>query len=229
MRVGALLRMLLLVAWLAAWAAGCSTVVGSGVVSDVSRSLPTNIGLVRTALRVGFEDSLPELSLDTGRRVVLDSQEPGEDDWLIESEIGQVLRERGYGLLTNLPAADEAQEGERLTVLSYRSVDLRVVYRGAHRSGWRGERMIDRQAVARLDIRVLTWPEGEIVSLRETEGVASDTVPESELALLEGSEFPAENRMVEDHGQSGRLLEPLVVTGLVALLVYVFYTAESSD
>lgn len=228
MRVSALVRMLPLVALLSALVPGCATVDQGRGASGVSDLPPTNTMRVRAALRKAIEDALPELSLDTRRPVVFESLEPGEHDWLIESEIGQALRERGCGLLVSLPAEPEGGD-EVLTLLSYRPVDLRVIYRDAHGSGWRKGRMIDRQAVARLDIRVSTWPGGEIVGLREIEGTISDRVPGSELSLLEGAEFPGEKTIGDPESQSGRLLEPLVVTGLVALLVYVFYTAESSN
>jgi hypothetical protein len=227
-RVSALVHMLPLVALLSAWVEGCATIGGGRDTSEVSYLPPTNTALVRVAVRKAIEGALPELSLDAQHPVVFESLAQGEHDWLIESEVGQALREDGYSLLVSLPA-ELGGESEVLTVLSYRPVDLRVIYRDAQGGGWQKGRMIDRQAVARLDIRVATWPKGEIVALREIEGMAFDRVPRSELPLLEGAEFPAENRIGDVESESGRLLEPLVVTGLVALLVYVFYTAESSN
>lgn len=110
-------------------------------------------------------------------------------------------------------------EGE---VLSFRVVECGVSYPWARRTLFIGKRNFGRMACVRLRASHVTEPGHRVAGVASSDRVHLDSFPAWARPMLEGQQFPFP--IQEPPPTSARrILEPMVVAGIVGGLVYLFY------
>ncbi len=163
-------------------------------------------------------DSLHNYRVDS---VKIEMEGEHSGGWLVEQTIIDVLSEGGITVLQD----DETGLFDS-PVLSIRPMELCIEYGDISRPWIIGSRKIERIAVCELSV-CLSSRGGAVLTVLRTGAVQTDEVTLSDTDVLEGSEnwdwLSAE--VQDDDG--GGLLEPLVVTAVVASLIYLFYSSRA--
>jgi hypothetical protein len=143
-------------------------------------------------------------------------QDPAAGDTAQTVELGQPTEVSGSNAGSfegSFPLA-ASQQAASVPTLEYRIVDISMMYSGGGRKLLVGSRNIDRVMEASVHARLLGG------------GTRADRIPGSALRDVEASGYPCEPPSL-DAGGLGRLVEPAVVTAIVAGLVYLFYTNQN--
>ncbi len=180
---------------------------------------PTNLDLVEATVEEAcssLAETIAQQGIDTFT-IEIEGEHPA--NWLVEQTIKSVLTGRGLTVIAG-------REGASNSVLSIRAMDLAVRYGDTSRSWIFGKKRVERIAICELSSTLIDSGGTIIVSIRSG-AEDSDIVPVSELDVLEGAEDWNWLSEGEISGDGGGILEPLVVTGVVASLIYLFYSSRA--
>jgi hypothetical protein len=180
---------------------------------------PTNLDLVEAAVEEAcssLAETIAQQGIDTFT-IEIEGEHPA--NWLVEQTIEAVLTGRGLTVTAG-------REGTSNSILSIRPMDLAVRYGNTSRSWIFGKKRVERIAICELS-STLVDSEGTIIVSIRSGAEDSDLVPVSELDVLEGAEDWNWLSEGEISGDGGGILEPLVVTGVVASLIYLFYSSRA--
>jgi hypothetical protein len=124
------------------------------------------------------------------------------------------------------PAANTAADGPHPDyVLRYRVLHFAISYPKNYRTSPLGSRKVQRRVSVSLVASLLQGARENVVWVGDGSSERLDTVPAGKLSLLEGTDFPFTQPVLETRGL-GRLVEPALVSGIVLGLVYLFYTNQ---
>jgi len=149
--------------------------------------------------------------------LVLYNTKYSSDDaaYLVESELIETLSKDGIEVFLSAPF-----DGKPSYEMQYLVNEMRVVHKRAFRKFGLGKRMIERWAQADVEFTLLR--DNQIVWQKQLSNSTSSVFPESELDLVRSS-------FTEEYYTStstGSLWEPVLVTALVAALIYIFYAPK---
>lgn len=111
-------------------------------------------------------------------------------------------------------------------VLRYRVVDFEITYPDNYRKSPLGSRHVQRRASVSILGQLLQGEREDVIWVGNGDVERLDVVPASKLPLLEGTNFPFTQPQLETR-KIGSLVEPALVTGIVAGLIYLFYTNQN--
>jgi len=159
-----------------------------------------------------------------------EASKPGEQTSQAEQEAAAAVGDTLHPVEETPQAQDEEQPGEGApqtgVVLEYRVTELEVTYPRRWRSSLFGSEMVERSARAGITFRMLDKLSGRVLWADSGRAAATDVVPQKLLAYLEVVEEggrPAK----PDVGGLGRVVEPIVVSGIVIGLVFLFYSSRT--
>ncbi|MBD3286000.1 hypothetical protein GF359_05860 [candidate division WOR-3 bacterium] len=155
--------------------------------------------------------------LDDVDALILYNTRYSSDDasYLVETELIDALNERGIDVYLSAPL-----DGKPQYEMQYLVNEMRVVHKRAFRKLLVGKRMIERWAQADVELTLLS--DNQIIWQKKLTNSKSSVFPESELDLVRSS-------FTEEYYTStstGSLWEPVLVTALVATLIYIFYAPK---
>lgn len=135
--------------------------------------------------------------------------------------------EEGEETPAALTAAESAPVGSAgEPALRFQVSELEMRYADVGRKLWVGPKRVDRFARMRLDLRLL---EGDTLLWSGTaEHYASDRVPFGALRYLENDQYVFAKPEIAE-GSAMRIVEPLVVAGLIGGLVLLFYANQTGN
>jgi len=213
--------------WMGARAGALGTAMGVLVMASLAwaqaESPPTNYELVRTAAH------LASAKLITGIRSVHAGSEPlalravgtHAGNFLVENALSSALTEAGIAVRTEAESLDR--------VLEFEVVDLGLTYPHSRRRAWLGERRVTREARARLFARVVDPAAASVVWADAAEAKQVDEVPVEKLADLE-EKSPAEYMKATLPARRwNKVVEPVVVTGIVVGLIVLFFSNQETN
>lgn len=177
----------------------------------------TNLEMVETAALNALEPVAEQVSAQELESVILHIQGEHEGGWLIEQVAASTLSAAGVTVYT---ARDE--EG---WTLNLRPMELGVIYAQTGRSWVLGRKKVPRFASCEI-AATLVDPDGNVVFTAREGSVIENNVSPSDIIILESSTEKWVNGELSDE-ESGNILEPLVVTGVVTALVYLFYSSRN--
>lgn len=151
-----------------------------------------------------------------GLFITVDGGHPG--GWLVVQTLTKLLSDRGTGVTSERTD----RTGSQLIV---RPMQLGVMYGEIERSWFLGARRMPRSAVCSLAISLLD-ENGTVVDTWRTDGLIQDTVAPGDRQLFEHRTESWANDTVPA-GSGNKVLEPVVVTGVVAALIYLFYSSRA--
>jgi hypothetical protein len=184
-----------------------------------STGYPTNLEMaeqVVTESVTSLADSLGDAGIDD---VSLEVVGEHAGNWLVEQSARAVLSDHGVSV-----AADRTGGG--MPVLRLRAMDLAVTLGNTGRSWLFGSKHVDR--IARCELAAELLDSGGVTQRSwRCGGFAEDRIPYSELTVLQGSSGEEWITGGTPTSSGGGILEPLVVTGVVASLIYLFYSSRA--
>ncbi len=177
----------------------------------------TNLEMVETVVS---EALLPVAELVSAQGVevlALGIQGEHEGGWLIEQAAATALGAEGVTVVSS-----REHDGWMLNI---RPMELGVTYSHARRSWFLGGKHIPRLASCQVSA-TLVDPQGNIILTAREGAVLNDRVSEGSIVRLESSTERWVNGEISGR-ETGNILEPLVVTGVVTALVYLFYSSRN--
>lgn len=181
---------------------------------------PTNMELAEDALALALQELPAQLTAYGVESVSVEMVGEHAGNWLISQTVMSFLHEEGFQVI------DRGEPDSTGMVLRVRPMELRVEYGKVSRPWLVGNKRVERIAKCELSSTLIAGS-GEIVMSVRTSGIESDVISWSDAQVLNGStdwEWLSGD-LPENRG--GGILEPIVVTGVVASLVYLFYSSRA--
>ena len=88
-----------------------------------------------------------------------------------------------------------------------------------------GPRLVERLASVNLYTRLVNGSEEVVLWVGRGRAERLDVVPKSKLDLLEGRNYPFQKPVLRG-GKLSKLAEPMLVSGIIAGLVFLFYSSQ---
>ncbi|NLP04401.1 hypothetical protein GX411_00415 [Candidatus Fermentibacteria bacterium] len=183
--------------------------------------VPTNLELIEEAVTEACLALPGALEAPSGDALAVRIEGDHEGNWLVEQCATAVLEASGF-LVADSP---RVEEGSPVTI-RIRPMELAVTLTGAGRVWLIGSRRVDRLAVCELSTEVVD-ASGTVVSSIRSGASRSDRIDASDLARLQGASGEAWLTGGTPAQSGGGILEPVVVTGVVASLIYLFYSSRA--
>ena len=177
--------------------------------------------LAEDALLLAVQDISENVSAYGAEEILIEIMGEHSGNWFIKQTIFSVLHESGITVF-------ERNDGPELScmTLQVRPMELVVEYGDASRPWIIGSKRVERIAKCELSA-ILVDADGSILMTVRTSGVVDDVISWSDAEVLNGSEEWdwLSGDLPENRG--GGILEPIIVTGVVASLVYLFYSSRA--
>ncbi len=211
--------------------------------------------LLSTAMLISFLSAalpLPALCVETAPLTVEDAvTNLGVAHAMAEEIAGSVLDDlpdRFAGEFRVLPKTEHAgnpildlafeeaarRQGLRVGVedsgvyLEYRVLELRIAYTGVDRSAFLASKEIERHGACVVAAGLVDSASGELLATTQQEVLMADRFDYDLQELLASSSYPFTAPTLKEKDWS-KSTEPIVVTGMLAGLVYLFFSNQSSD
>ena len=170
--------------------------------------------------------NMPSIARET---IVLIRKEGGissDIDNVFENELVRKMTKAGLRIASKTADIEQAAVSEY--VFSYQIISYSIKYPDIGRSYWVGAKEVERLAEVGIFAKLLDSATGEIVWVGESQKKYEDRIAYS---LLERVEDPAHDftMPVRDEIRWGRFVEPVIVTGIVVGLVYLFFSNQDSN
>lgn len=174
----------------------------------------TDLQLVSQALKTSFQRQVAELPLLPGMAVSLRPHAKGDENWVVEDVLSDLLMQQGYRIRLSTLPADSANVG----IIYYRLVDVRVVY-APSKKAWKpwGKRQ-QRQAYGDLFLR-LESGDGQVKWTGRMQAYDIDQVPSREMDLLGGGEM-VKRTIIESNN---KVVERVLSASIIGGLFYIFF------
>jgi hypothetical protein len=193
------------------------------------QGIPTNFQIMERISTGTVQEIISGIGTIRREDVVLLSKtkSAGSVDFVLENAFVREMRTAGIRLAIEAPAKNETVVASGNYRLSYQIVRLSISYPRISRAWWLGSKHVARAAQADVFVQFIDLATGDIVWVKEIHKEYNDTIDYSKLKLVEEAQYDF-TRPSRSEFKMTRLLEPLVVGGIVVGLVYLFFSNQSS-
>lgn len=178
---------------------------------------PTNLDMLETVVLNAIEPVAEQVLAHGLEAVTLSVQGEHEGGWLIEQIATAALSRAGITVYTT--------RSENGWILNLRPMELGVTYAQTGRSWLLGGKQVPRLASCEIAATLVDFDGNVVLTAREG-SVIENMIPISDVVIIESSTEKWANGELSEE-ESGNILEPLVVTGVVTALVYLFYSSRN--
>jgi hypothetical protein len=193
----------------------------SGIAQSALLSRPTNVEQLQKVVHAAVEKILQEAGFRPGQCILVKSVKD-ENAWLIDQSTYDVIMTHGMRIM----AAEMGDSAHADGSLEIFSSSLSVRYSPIFRDGLFGEALTVRTVEGKFSTSVIRKDGTVQLAATYTETVA-DTIAVSDLPSIEHPTFRAAHGEPPALGFFDTLLEPLVILGTLAIVVYLLFTVRS--
>ncbi len=187
-----------------------------------------NLAVLRELTRVVMADAVDRMGVPSGARVYMRQVDSHDASWLVQSILLEELTERGHAVMAGgMPVVESGAEETEAYEIAYRIVSCETTFPRAWREWVIGSRKVERRAAVDIHFQ-LSESTAAIVWAGNVEGEKREIIPGSRVQELAtpGQDFTA---VEVEPGGWDKILEPVLVAGIVGGLIYLFYTSRSTD
>ena len=193
-----------------------------GATAVPAEPAPSNYEMVRGAAHDACVRVIPALRAAVpGDVVAIRGVGSSGGNFLVENALQSALTEAGLQVRTKPDSVGP--------IVEFEVVDLSVVYPRSYRAHWIGHRVVERKARARLFVRAVDPSGARILWADRTEASRSDQVAAGDLRQFEEEKPTAYDKPLPPPAHWNKVLEPLVVTGIVAGLIVLFFSNQQTN
>ena len=186
-----------------------------------------NLTVITELAKEAIVEAVDRMALPGGSEVYVSQVGQSEASWLIQSLLYEELTARGHVVMTGAMTGGADQDGPPRFEISYRIVSCETSFPRAWREWVVGRRRVERKT--RCDIHVrLSDGRSAILWAGSVQRERREIIPGDRLAELATEGQPFASPQIASGGWD-RVLEPVVVAGIVGGLIYLFYTSRSAD
>lgn len=192
--------------------------------------VPTNFEIIERMSNEAVREIISGIGTIRQEDLVLltKTKTAGNVDFVLENTFVREMRNAGIRVAIEAPQKDDPVEASGNYRLSYQIVRLSVAYTDISRPWWLFSKRVERSARADLFVQFIDLSTGDIALVKEIHKEYGDTIPYSKLKLVEDAQYDF-TRPSRSEFKMARILEPLVVGGIVVGLVYLFFSNQSSN
>ena len=189
----------------------------------------TNYAIIEKISLEAIEElkaNMPRLA--SGKLIFLNKGKgAGSIDIVFKNVLIKNMTEAGLRIADKLVVTDDGKQAADFE-LNYQLIRLRVKYPRIHRCYWVGSKSVDRSAEIGVFSQLIDLSSGDIIWVGETQKQYEDVITYS---LLERVEDPEHDftRPPRKEIRWAKFIEPVVVTGIVTGLVYLFFSNQTSN
>lgn len=209
-------------------AASASRDTGAADEIEEVRIPQSNLTLLTQQTRQAAAEVIEKMALPAGCEIYTRQGEQHDANWLVHSILLEELTARGHVVMTGpMPSEVEEEPGRPRREITYRIVSFGTSYPRVWRQWLVGSKKVERRSDVDLHFR-LSDSTGAVIWAGEGRKQRRDIVPGGRVSELATPGIPFASPELESAGWD-RVLEPIVVTGIVGGLIYLFYTSKSTD
>ena len=191
--------------------------------------ISTNLEILQDISGKAFDEIMANMfNIEKGSSVLLmKDRGVGDIDFVLDNVILKTLNDAGLRVRERI----EKKEGETVNpdyILKYQIVRMSFSYPDIGRNWLIGEKEVERLAEISLFVQLVDGETGDTVWIGEAEKQFNDVIPYSLLERVEDQEY-AFTRPERDEWTWTSFIEPVVVTGIVTGLVYLFFSNQSNE
>jgi len=196
----------------------------------------SNITMLGELVRELGREAFAKMRLPEGTEVYIRQVESHDANWLVQSIFLEELTELGHTVKTGSMPGGAMAGGDAVPgggsahgryEIAYRIVSCDVTYPRAWREWLVGSRRVERRSASDIHFQLLDGDKS-IVWAGSENRERRDIVPGSRVADLSTPGQAFTNPEIEAGGWD-KVIEPVVVAGIVGGLIYLFYTSKSSE
>ena len=152
----------------------------------------------------------------------------GEVDFVLENVMLAAFRDRGIKVTQENPRERLLSDSLSTYRLSFQIIRMSLTYPKISRRYWLGAKEVERNAEIDVFAQIVDMKSGDIIWVGDTHKDYEDVIGYSLLEKVEDPEY-AFTRPARKELKWSRLIEPIVVGGVVVGLVYLFFSNQSND
>lgn len=198
--------------------------------NGTGESIKTNFDLLEDLSGAAAEELISNMPLFPDGTILYLKKDKGvgEIDFVLENVMLVAFRDAGVQITQENPR--ERMPGEELPSyrLSFQIIRMSLTYPKISRRYWLGAKEVERSAEIDLFAQLVDTKSGDIVWVGDTHKEYEDVIGYSMLEKVEDPEYGF-TRPERKELRWSRLIEPVVVGGVVVGLVYLFFSNQSND
>jgi hypothetical protein len=207
-----------------------SAAAAFGAEEETSGRVASNIELIEKTAGSVIDELLarmPAVPRGSGMTLVK-ARGVGDIDFLFENAMLKRMQEAGYRLMTAPSAQDTGRVSDSRYRLSYQIIRMSLSYPEIGRRFWFGAKRVERRTDIGIFAQLADVGSGDILWVGDTQRSGGDTIRYSQLKLVEDQRYEF-TRPPRHEVRWSRLIEPVVVTGIIGGLVYLFFSNQSDE
>lgn len=192
--------------------------------------VPTNFGLLERVSEMAVDEliaNMPRLPAGDLLRLAKDKS-VGEVDFVFENILLRRMRDEGFrvALEVDSPSAESGSNPGYL--FAYQMIKMSLAYPKISRSYWFGSKKVSRRAEIDIFAQVIDLGNGDVIWVGDTMKKTGDVVDYSLLKTVEDEQYEF-TRPPRKELRWSKFLQPVVVSGIVVGLVYLFFSNQSNE
>jgi hypothetical protein len=149
----------------------------------------------------------------------------GDSDFIFDDALVTQMRNAGYRVTLSKP--NVAVPDSVVYELSYRIIRLSLVYPRIWRHHWFGSKAVERLARVTIRAELLERTTGTVLAVVDSQKQYTDTIPYALLGVVEEKQYEF-TRPEREEFKMAKIVEPIIVAGIVTGLVYLFFSNQSN-
>ncbi len=198
--------------------------------NGTGESITTNFDLLENLSAAAANELISNMPALPGGTILYLKKDKsvGEIDFVLENTMLVAFRDAGLQITQDDPR--DRLPGEQLPSyrLSFQIIRMSLTYPKISRRYWLGAKEVERSAEIDIFAQLIDTKSGDIVWVGDTHKEYEDVIGYSLLEKVEDPEY-AFTRPERKELRWSRLIEPVVVGGVVVGLVYLFFSNQSND
>ena len=152
----------------------------------------------------------------------------GKIEFVFENVLLKKMTDAGFRVTTKSPSDKDEGTEKPDYEFSYQIIRFTLKYPEISRNYWIGAKEVERLSEIGIFSQLIELSSGDIIWVGETQKKYEDTIAYS---LLDRVEDPQHDftKPPRKQLQLSRLVEPIIVTGIVTGLVYLFFSNQTSE
>ncbi|MBN1164850.1 MAG: hypothetical protein JXB45_09750 [Candidatus Krumholzibacteriota bacterium] len=191
--------------------------------------IPTNYEIITQVSSEAIDELISNMpSLERNSLILLTkSRGPGNIEFVFQNTLLKKMTGRGLRVAEKRPEEEGEGDGPDYE-LTYQIIRLTLKYPKINRSYWIGAKEVDRLSEIGVFAQLADLSTGDIVWVGDTQKKYQDRIA---YAMLDQVEDPQHDftRPPRKELRWSKLIEPVIVTGIVSGLVYLFFSNQTSE
>ena len=205
-------------------------ITASGAPSEPQERILTNFELLEETAGRAVDELLANMpSVQRGTAIqLMKARGVGEIDFVFENVLLKRMQEKGYRVSIETPEGENEENNAALYRLSYQIIRMSLVYPRIGRRYWFGAKEVERLAEIGIFAQFADLESGDIVWVGDAQKKYDDMISYSQLREVEEEQYSF-TTPERDELRWSRLIEPIIVTGIITGLVYLFFSNQSDE